>query len=70
MAERDELQPMPGCCLAGAAPVDAMADAARSSFLLSKWIISTGGLAMVAEDLLDRVKRLQLVQPKPFENTS
>src|SRR5712691_7415641 len=37
----------------------------RPSFLMSMWIIS---LALVAADRLDRVKRLQLVQPKPFEN--
>src|SRR6266851_1358594 len=55
--------------LAGAVAGDAMADAVEASELLDVDEDHLAGvLALVAADRLDRVKRLQIVQPKPFEH--
>src|SRR6266478_5437487 len=55
--------------LAGAVAGDAVADAVEASELLDVDVDHLAGvLALIAADRLDRVKRLQLVQPKPFEN--
>src|SRR5713101_1273823 len=69
-ADMDELPAdAAAVALAGAVAGDAVADAVEASELLDVDVDHLAGvLALVAADRLDRVKRLQLVQPKPFEN--